>query len=139
MLGLIKQYIDRKMSDNILYQQNKKIEKRLNDTNERIDRLFNKVSHIENIVSNQEYKMKHRNFEFRHFIHKLKSLSRRHQYTRGIATTIRNKVNPISDEERNRIREIIKQKRIEMELLKRRMISHETEIISCEKKICTGV
>lgn len=120
------------MSDNILYQQNKKLEKRLNDTNERIDRLFNKVSHTENIVYNQEHKMKHRNFEFRYFIHKLKSLSRRHQYTRGIATSVRNKVSPISDEERNRIREIIKQNRIKMELLKQ-------EIISCEKKICTGV
>lgn len=132
MLDLIKRYIDKKMSDNILYQQNKKLEKRLNDTNERIDRLFNKVSHTENIVYNQEYKMKHRNFEFRHFIHKLRSLSRRHQYTRGIATSIRNKVSPISDEERNKIREIIKQKRIERELIKQ-------EIISCEKKICTGV
>ncbi|MFA6325498.1 MAG: hypothetical protein WCX46_04710, partial [Candidatus Paceibacterota bacterium] len=69
----------------------------------------------------------------------LNSLSRRHQYTRGIATTIRNKVNPISNEERNRIREIIKQKRIEKEFLKQEIISLEKEEISSENKICINV
>lgn len=101
--------------------------------------IWGAIDILKNQIEELERKDKHNNRVIEALNRKVSFLSRRHQRTRDIACEIRNKVSPISEEERNEIRQLIeakaKERQFKINWKKSQQLAHEiiSEMVEDEK------